>query len=228
MSVDAVTPAYEISQEALDLRDMVRRLAQDKIAPRAGDIDRKSEYPWDVRELLASHDILGLPFDAEYGGTGHRDAGPADGGRGDRQGLRLLGADADGAGAGDAADPALRLRGAEAALAAEVRQRRVVAGLRALGARGRLGPGGDADQRRPRRRRVGDQRPEGLDLQRRDRRLLRRLRHHRPREPPHQRLRRREGRATASTPASSSTSSGSRARRPARRPSPTSASRTRT
>src|SRR5689334_11812475 len=70
MSVDTVTPAYEISQEALDLRDMVRRLAQDKIAPRAGDIDRKSEYAWDVRELLASHDVLGLPFAAEYGGTG--------------------------------------------------------------------------------------------------------------------------------------------------------------
>jgi alkylation response protein AidB-like acyl-CoA dehydrogenase len=70
MSVEALSPAYEISQEALDLRDMVRRLAQDKIAPRAGDIDRKSEYAWDVRELLASHDILGLPFAAEYGGTG--------------------------------------------------------------------------------------------------------------------------------------------------------------
>jgi alkylation response protein AidB-like acyl-CoA dehydrogenase len=70
MSVDTVTPAYEISQEALDLRDMVRQLAQEKIAPRAGEIDRKSEYPWDLRELLASHDILGLPFDAEHGGTG--------------------------------------------------------------------------------------------------------------------------------------------------------------
>ena len=70
MSVEAVTPAYEVSQEARDLRDMVRQLAQDKIAPRAGDIDRKSEYPWDVRELLASHDVLGLPFASEYGGTG--------------------------------------------------------------------------------------------------------------------------------------------------------------
>ncbi len=70
MSVDTVTPAYEISQEALDLRDMVRRLAQEKIAPRAGEIDRKSEYAWDVRELLASHDVLGLPFAAEHGGTG--------------------------------------------------------------------------------------------------------------------------------------------------------------
>jgi alkylation response protein AidB-like acyl-CoA dehydrogenase len=70
MSVDVATPAYEISQEALDLRDMVRQLSQEKIAPRAGDIDRQSEYPWDIRELLASHDILGLPFAAEYGGTG--------------------------------------------------------------------------------------------------------------------------------------------------------------
>jgi alkylation response protein AidB-like acyl-CoA dehydrogenase len=70
MSVEAATPAYEISQEALDLRDMVRRLAQEKIAPRAAEVDRKSEYPWDIRELLASHDILGLPFDAEHGGTG--------------------------------------------------------------------------------------------------------------------------------------------------------------
>src|SRR5690348_4160319 len=62
--------AYEISQEALDLRDTVRQLAQDKVAPRAGEIDRKAEYAWDIRELLASHDVLGLPFASEYGGTG--------------------------------------------------------------------------------------------------------------------------------------------------------------
>jgi alkylation response protein AidB-like acyl-CoA dehydrogenase len=61
---------YEVPREALDLRDMVRRLAQEKIAPRAAEIDRKSEYPWDVRELLASHDVLGLPFSEEVGGTG--------------------------------------------------------------------------------------------------------------------------------------------------------------
>ncbi|HEX2393335.1 MAG TPA: acyl-CoA dehydrogenase family protein [Solirubrobacterales bacterium] len=70
MAVDAVTPTYEVPQEALDLRDMVRRLAQEQIAPRAGEIDRSGSYPWDVRELLASHDVLGLPFASEYGGTG--------------------------------------------------------------------------------------------------------------------------------------------------------------
>jgi alkylation response protein AidB-like acyl-CoA dehydrogenase len=64
------TDLYDIPQELLDFRDLVRRLAQDQIAPRAGDIDRSAEYPWDVRRLLAEHDVLALPFDAEYGGTG--------------------------------------------------------------------------------------------------------------------------------------------------------------
>src|ERR1700760_271370 len=68
-TVDVPTP-YEIPQEARDLRDMVRRLATEKIAPRAAEIDRTAEYPWDVRELLASHDVLGLPFGEEVGGTG--------------------------------------------------------------------------------------------------------------------------------------------------------------
>ena len=33
--------------------------------------DRPQErIPWDVRELLAEHDVLGLPFSEEFGGTG--------------------------------------------------------------------------------------------------------------------------------------------------------------
>src|SRR6476620_3928951 len=52
------------------LRDSVRVLADERIAPRAAEIDRKAEFPWDIKELLASHDILGLPFPVEYGGVG--------------------------------------------------------------------------------------------------------------------------------------------------------------
>jgi alkylation response protein AidB-like acyl-CoA dehydrogenase len=40
------------------------------VAPRAGEIDEKAEYPHDLRQLLAEQDILALPFDEEYGGTG--------------------------------------------------------------------------------------------------------------------------------------------------------------
>ena len=65
-----MTNTYEVPQESRDLRDMVRQLAQEKIAPRAGDIDREGKYPWDVRKLLAEHDILGLPFAEQHGGTG--------------------------------------------------------------------------------------------------------------------------------------------------------------
>ena len=52
------------------LRDAVRELAQDKIAPRAAEIDQSGEFPWDVVKLLAEHDFFAAPFPAEYGGLG--------------------------------------------------------------------------------------------------------------------------------------------------------------
>ena len=52
------------------LRDAVRVLADERIAPRAAEIDATAEFPWDVKDLLASHDILGLPFPEAYGGLG--------------------------------------------------------------------------------------------------------------------------------------------------------------
>ena len=61
---------YTLPQEFIDLRDNIARIARDRIAPRAPEIDRTAEYPQDIRELLAEHDILALPFDTEYGGTG--------------------------------------------------------------------------------------------------------------------------------------------------------------
>ncbi|MDQ3850949.1 MAG: acyl-CoA dehydrogenase family protein [Actinomycetota bacterium] len=61
---------YAIPEELEDFRDVVRQLAQERIAPRAAEIDRSAEYPWDVRRLLAEHDVLALPFEEEHGGTG--------------------------------------------------------------------------------------------------------------------------------------------------------------
>jgi acyl-CoA dehydrogenase len=61
---------YDIPQELADLRDMIRQLAQERIAPRAAEIDRTAQYPADIRQLLAEHDVLGLPFEERYGGTG--------------------------------------------------------------------------------------------------------------------------------------------------------------
>jgi len=61
---------YAIPQEHLDFRDTIRQIAQERIAPRAAEIDETGEYPWDVRTLLGENDVLALPFAEEHGGTG--------------------------------------------------------------------------------------------------------------------------------------------------------------
>jgi alkylation response protein AidB-like acyl-CoA dehydrogenase len=61
---------YSIPPEMRDLRATIRQIAQERIRPRAPEIDRSGAYPRDIRELLGEQDILGLPFAEEYGGTG--------------------------------------------------------------------------------------------------------------------------------------------------------------
>ncbi|HEV3128489.1 MAG TPA: acyl-CoA dehydrogenase family protein [Solirubrobacteraceae bacterium] len=68
--MSALAELYTIPQEYEDFRDTIRQIAQERIAPRAAEIDEKAEYPHDLRALLAEHDVLGLPFDVEHGGTG--------------------------------------------------------------------------------------------------------------------------------------------------------------
>src|SRR4051812_39097555 len=68
--MSAATDVYSIPQDLLDFRETIGQIARERIAPRAAEIDEKSEYPEDVRELLAEHDVLALPFEEPYGGTG--------------------------------------------------------------------------------------------------------------------------------------------------------------
>src|SRR5690349_11619233 len=63
-------PTYAIPQEFEDFRETIRKMVVERVAPRAAEIDAKAEYPQDIRELFSSHDLLGLPFETEYGGTG--------------------------------------------------------------------------------------------------------------------------------------------------------------
>src|SRR5689334_23868047 len=68
--MSALADLYTIPQEHLDFRDTIRQIARERIAPRAAEIDDKAEYPHDLRKLFAEQDLLGLPFDEQYGGTG--------------------------------------------------------------------------------------------------------------------------------------------------------------
>jgi alkylation response protein AidB-like acyl-CoA dehydrogenase len=64
------TAQYRLTEEQVLLRDTLHQLADERIAPRAAEIDRSGEFPEDIRQLLASHDVLALPFPEEYGGVG--------------------------------------------------------------------------------------------------------------------------------------------------------------
>jgi acyl-CoA dehydrogenase len=70
MSTTALTDIYDLPQEYKDFRDTIRQIVDEKVRPRAAEIDATGEYPHDIRKLFAEQDILALPFDAQYGGTG--------------------------------------------------------------------------------------------------------------------------------------------------------------
>jgi alkylation response protein AidB-like acyl-CoA dehydrogenase len=63
-------PQDPLTPEQREIRDLVRDLARERIAPRAADIDKSAEFPWDVVELYRENDIFGILFDEEYGGIG--------------------------------------------------------------------------------------------------------------------------------------------------------------
>jgi alkylation response protein AidB-like acyl-CoA dehydrogenase len=62
--------ADPLSHEQREIRELVRTLARERIAPRAAEIDATAEFPWDLVELFREHDVLGLPFDERHGGSG--------------------------------------------------------------------------------------------------------------------------------------------------------------
>src|SRR5487761_708903 len=61
---------FELSEEHQALREAVRALAEDKIAPRAAEVDRTAEFPWDVYDALVKADLHAVHIPAEYGGQG--------------------------------------------------------------------------------------------------------------------------------------------------------------
>jgi alkylation response protein AidB-like acyl-CoA dehydrogenase len=67
----SVTPARpDVSDEEAMILDVVRQLVKERVEPRAAEIDAGGEFPWDIKQLFAESDLLGIPFPSEYGGLG--------------------------------------------------------------------------------------------------------------------------------------------------------------
>ena len=60
---------FELSEEQQQIREMVHDICLERVEPRAAEIDESGEFPWDIKELFAKHDILAIPFTSEYGGV---------------------------------------------------------------------------------------------------------------------------------------------------------------
>jgi hypothetical protein len=61
---------YELTEEHKMLRDMVRRLAKEQVAPGAARRDETGEFDWDMVNLLRENGLYGIDFPVEYGGSG--------------------------------------------------------------------------------------------------------------------------------------------------------------
>ncbi len=63
-------PHDPLTAEQREIRALVRSLARERIAPRAAEIDKSAEFPWDIVELFRENAIFSTLADEEYGGVG--------------------------------------------------------------------------------------------------------------------------------------------------------------
>jgi alkylation response protein AidB-like acyl-CoA dehydrogenase len=60
---------FEYSDEEQMVQELARRLAREKIGPRAAEIDAREEFPHDLVHLLAEHGLFGLIVSEALGGS---------------------------------------------------------------------------------------------------------------------------------------------------------------
>jgi len=65
--VSALDP---LTDEQREIRELVRTIARERVAPRAAEIDKSGEFPWDIVEVFRENDLFGVLFDEAYGGVG--------------------------------------------------------------------------------------------------------------------------------------------------------------
>ena len=68
--VAPTTDSPFLSEEHLQIREMVREFALREIAPIAADLDEHKRFPHETIPKLAELGLLGVPFPSEYGGAG--------------------------------------------------------------------------------------------------------------------------------------------------------------
>lgn len=61
---------YFLSEEQRMIRDLAARIADERVAPVAAELDEKEEFPWDLMKVLAEADLCGVYIPEQFGGLG--------------------------------------------------------------------------------------------------------------------------------------------------------------
>lgn len=61
---------FDLTDAQRLIRDLAREFAEAEVRPRAAEIDRSDEFPWDLYKRMAELEILGMTVPPEYGGSG--------------------------------------------------------------------------------------------------------------------------------------------------------------
>ncbi|GAG73344.1 unnamed protein product, partial [marine sediment metagenome] len=61
---------FNLSPEQKTMQKMCREFAENEIAPRAQEMDRTGEFPYDIIKKMGDLGLMGLPIPKQYGGAG--------------------------------------------------------------------------------------------------------------------------------------------------------------
>jgi alkylation response protein AidB-like acyl-CoA dehydrogenase len=61
---------FQLTEEHVMIKNMVREFAEKEIAPRAEEIDATDQFPADIFKRMGELGLLGIPFAEAYGGSG--------------------------------------------------------------------------------------------------------------------------------------------------------------
>lgn len=61
---------YFLTEEQLMIKELARKIAEEKVLPVRAELDEKEEFPWPAMKQMADADLFGIFVPEEYGGLG--------------------------------------------------------------------------------------------------------------------------------------------------------------
>jgi butyryl-CoA dehydrogenase len=61
---------YFLTEEQEMIKDLSRKIAEEKVIPVRAELDEKEEFPWEIMKVIGQSDLFGLAIPEEFGGFG--------------------------------------------------------------------------------------------------------------------------------------------------------------